>query len=52
MIAGATATNGLFTDYLDRSKPEPVFENYVATRPSEAHSGQYLLSSDVPLTIR
>ena len=56
VISGTTAPHGLCTDYLDQNEPVPVFEDYVATRSSEAHSGQYLLSSggciDQPITLR
>jgi hypothetical protein len=50
VISGTTATHGLCTDYLDQNEPEPVFGDYVAARPSKAHSKQYLLSSAVALT--
>ncbi len=45
VISGTTATYDLCTDYLGRNEPAPVFGDYVATRPSKAHSEQYLLSS-------
>lgn len=50
VISGTTATHGLCTDYLGQNEPAPVFGDYVATRPSTAHSEQYLLSSGVALT--
>lgn len=52
VISGTTATHGLCTDYPGQNEPAPVFGDYVATRPSKAHSEHYLLSSGVALTSR
>ncbi|XGI79124.1 hypothetical protein ACED16_19070 [Enterobacter hormaechei] len=47
MTSGTTAIHSWCTNYPDQNEPAPVFENYVGTRPSETHSGQYLSSFGV-----
>jgi hypothetical protein len=51
-VRAISGTTALCTDCPDQNAPAPAFEDYVATRPLEVHSGQYLLSSGAALTCR